>query len=164
MQIRLCGLDDLDRVEDILIHAKADMNARGLDFWDNIYPTRETYRHDIADKSLYGAFEGELLGVFTLNAEQEPEYSSLLWKYDGPVLVVHRLCIHPEHAGKGMATSLMQYAEQYAAENGYNAIRLDSYCDNERANRMYHRLGYEKAGYVTFRKGSFACFEKHIGK
>lgn len=164
MDIRLCTLKDLDRVENIIISAKADMNARGLEFWDDIYPTRETFRHDIAEKALHGAYDEELMGVMTLNEEQEPEYSALLWQYDGPALVVHRLVIHPDHAGKGIATKLMQYAEEFAAKNGYNAIRLDSYCDNARANKMYHTLGYEKAGTVTFRKGTFVCFEKRVGK
>jgi hypothetical protein len=33
---------------------------------------------------------------------------------------------------------------------------------NPRALRLYHGLGYQRAGEVTFRKGSFVCFEKRL--
>jgi ribosomal protein S18 acetylase RimI-like enzyme len=164
LDIRLCNAADLDSVVVLIECAKADMHAHGLDFWDDIYPTREAFAGDIAEGTLYGAFEVQLLGVMVLNGHQDKEYEALVWKYGGRVAVVHRLCIHPAYKGRGIGRTLMQYAEELAAQKGFDAIRLDSYHGNERANKMYDGLGYEKAGSVYFRKGEFTCFEKRVGK
>ncbi len=91
------------------------------------------------------------------------EYGSIGWNDGGRPLVMHRLCISPSLQGKGLAKHLVRFAEQYARENGYGSIRLDAFIDNERALRLYDSLNYQRKGTVTFRKGSFYCYEKTIG-
>ncbi len=58
----------------------------------------------------------------------------------------------------------MEFAEQTAAIQGYDTIRLDAFQQNSGAIALYERLGYRIAGVVQFRKGSFFCMEKVVKK
>ncbi|WP_422674184.1 GNAT family N-acetyltransferase [Caldifermentibacillus hisashii] len=68
----------------------------------------------------------------------------------------------PKFQGAGIATKLLNFAEQFGKENNYSAIRLDSFTENKGACRLYEKRGYEKRGFVTYRKGDFICFEKKL--
>lgn len=58
----------------------------------------------------------------------------------------------------------MEFAEEKAEREGYQAIRLDAFTGNPPALALYDHRGYRKAGTVLFRKGWFFCFEKEIIK
>ncbi|MNN72431.1 putative acetyltransferase [compost metagenome] len=75
---------------------------------------------------------------------------------------MHRLAVHPEVQGKGIARKLIAFAEEYARQSGYSSIRLDTYSKNTRALALYPSLGYERRGEVFFphRAVSFPVFEK----
>jgi ribosomal protein S18 acetylase RimI-like enzyme len=85
----------------------------------------------------------------------------LTWEAnDGKFLIVHRLCIHPDYQGRGLAKALMQFAEEYALKNGYASIRMDTFITNKAALGLYNALGYRRAGQLVFSRGHFQVFEK----
>ncbi len=143
----------------------AAMDAKGIRQWNKDYPGRENIIKDIERQELYCIGEGEeVQGVITLNDIQDPQYKDINWKYEGKILVVHRLAAHPAYQGKGIGVRLMQFAEDYGAENGYDAIRLDGYEGNPRSMAFYRKLGYMETGFVQFDYQSMrcVCFEKKI--
>ena len=140
------------------------MNTQNIYQWDDIYPSYALLKEDIHNKTLF-VFKnkGHIVGITVLNEQQEPEYQNISWKYqEGKVLVVHRLCIHPNFQGQGIAKQLMTFTEQYAKSNNYNSIRLDAFKQNENAVLLYKNRKYHQAGIVNFRKGAFYCFEKNV--
>jgi GNAT superfamily N-acetyltransferase len=157
---------DLDQIMTLIADVIAGLRARGIDQWDEIYPDRNIITADLAAGTLSIAEgDGGLLGMIVLNEHQEPQYASVDWRFQsGRCLVVHRLCVHPEAEGKGVATALMAFAEATGRGLGYGAVRLDAFTGNPRAVALYERLGYRKAGEVTFRKGRFYCYEKLFPK
>ena len=138
--------------------------ASGSDQWDDVYPDAGTIAEDMRSGSLYMAMESSACaGVVVLNEMQSPEYGSIRWLSDGPrVLVVHRLAVRPDRQGCGIAGAMMDFAEQYAAANQYDSIRLDAYTGNPRALALYEGRGYVCTGQVCFsrRKLPFNCYEK----
>jgi GNAT superfamily N-acetyltransferase len=168
VSVQLAGPADLDAVTALLGACVREMQARGLDQWDDVYPTRATLAADIAAGTLYRAARagsGDVIGSFTLNTTQDPEYADVPWQItDGPVAVVHRLMVHPTIQRQGLGSHLMRVAEQRAYELGYRAMRIDTYKKNGRALALYRSLGYAERGDVCFRKGVFACFEKRLGR
>ena len=162
--VQLAAPADLDAVAALLAACVSEMQARGLDQWDDVYPTRATLAADIAGGTLYGAARaGDVVGSFTLNTIQDPEYGDVPWQIlDGPVAVVHRLMVHPSVQRAGLGRHLMRVAEQRAYDLGFRAMRLDTYKMNDRALALYRSLGYAERGDVRFRKGVFACFEKAL--
>jgi ribosomal protein S18 acetylase RimI-like enzyme len=56
----------------------------------------------------------------------------------------------------------MAFIEETLRARGVKAVRLDAFSLNPFALRLYERLGYEKTGEVTFRKGLFYLYEKDL--
>jgi GNAT superfamily N-acetyltransferase len=168
VDVRLAVSADVDALVALLGDCVREMNARGLDQWDDVYPTRATLAADVVAGTLYrairrdggGADSGALLGSFTLNQTQDPEYAEIAWQFTKPpIAVVHRLMVHPDAQRAGLARLMMRFAEQRARTLGFHAIRLDAFKKNDRALALYRSLGYAERGDVRFRKGAFACFE-----
>ena len=163
--MRLATEYDLNAVVLLLKDCIADMRRAGIDQWDDVYPSHQTLISDIRAGAMHLGLQDRetLVGALVLNEFQNAEWDQAHWTITGvPILVVHRLMVHPTHQGKGIARDLMRFSETWARANGYGAIRLDAFSANPRALRLYHRLGYRDAGGASFRKGPFRCFEKEI--
>lgn len=139
------------------------MRGDGIDQWDEIYPDEATLSADLANRDFLLLMQGEtLLSAVVVNAEQPPEYESVEWRIretDSPG-VIHRLCVSAEAQGKGLGAKTLRAAERFAFARGHRCVRLDAFSKNPRALRLYESAGYRKAGSVTFRKGTFFCYEK----
>jgi len=164
MKIRVAKLEDITSIISLIEASIEHMNNNGIYQWDSVYPNDTVLKQDIIDESLF-VIEDEknILGIVALNEHQDPEYDEIDWKHKSDkILVVHRLSVHPDSQGKGIAKRLMDFAEKYADENKYFSIRLDAFKDNKIAVSLYENRDYDKVGVVTFRKGLFYCFEKRI--
>jgi len=166
--VRPAEAADLDDLLALLRACVGDMQARGLDQWDDVYPDRATLVDDIRARTLYLASRAHapwLLGALTLNQRQDPEYADVAWQIlVEPIAVVHRLMVHPTAQRSGLGRFLMRFAEREAHRLGFRAIRLDTMDANARALAFYRALGYRPAGGVRFRKGTFTCFERRVAE
>jgi len=142
----------------------ADMQAHGIDQWDESYPTEEMVSDDIQCQSLYGIKDEEgFIAIVTIDERGVPEYNEVKWlTQDGSSLFVHRLAVHPKWHRKKIATTLMDFAEQLANDKHYASIRLDVYSGNFRGVGLYESCGYKRTGQVYFRgmEKPFICYEK----
>lgn len=153
----------LSQALDVLDTVKNHMIQQGLDQWDEHYPNQDTLTSDLHKQQAYIYLEqGEILAYMVLNEEYDIEYDDLVWSTKTPFLVIHRLFVNPKAQGKGISSQMILYAEQYAKEHHYNAIRFDAYSLNATANAIYIKKGYQLVGTVRFRKGIFNCYEKNI--
>jgi ribosomal protein S18 acetylase RimI-like enzyme len=157
---------DVAAVMEIVALCIRQMHDAGSDQWDNIYPDRAVIDSDVQSGCLFVFRDGEsIAGAIVLNEIQSPEYTTVNWRLPDPrPLVIHRLCVRPDWQSKGAGRQLMDFAENFAATNGYASIRLDTYTGNPRAVALYERRGYQIAGYIRFprRKLPFICFERSI--
>ncbi len=154
----------LELIPDLITACIADMESQGINQWDDNYPTLDYFEKDIYNKALH-VIEGEneLIGIITFDEFQDEEYKDVQWLTDGGKnLVIHRLVVDPKWQGRGIAQSLMDYAENYAIANGYISIRLDAFSANPRVLRFYEKRGYTKTGQIFFprRDIPFNTFEK----
>ena len=165
MEILPAALRDAPSVMRIIDACKRHMQAGGSDQWDDVYPDLCVVEQDARTGTLFVLRDSsEPVGAVCLNEVQPAEYALLPWRYQGRILVIHRLCVLPERQGTGASRVLMDFAEGYAARHGYDAIRLDTYIGNPRALALYDRRGYRRAGQVSFprRRLRFECFERAI--
>ena len=164
MNIKAAGPEDLKNIMSLVQTIIKDMQNNGSDQWDALYPDIQTITDDLGKKSLYLLRDQKKCpAMVVLNEEQDKEYKTVNWSVvNGPVLVIHRLCVNPEWRGKGLANRLMDFAEEFAVKHGYKSIRLDAYSVNPAAVGLYIKRGYRKVGHVFFprRKYPFYCFEK----
>lgn len=135
------------------------------------YPTEATAHTALEAGTLYVGAEGaDVWGAVNLNGEQLPEYSAIPWSIpvkDHQVGVIHTLCIHPDHSGRGYAREIVAFCEAEARRLGKTVIRLDTWEHNAPANRLYSSLGYRYAGVAEFFFQGFVrenlnCYEKAL--
>lgn len=141
------------------------MRDNGIDQWDENYPDREVIVNDLQTETLFAYREGDVvLGIVVLNESQDEEYGEINWSTseDDRNVVVHRLAVRPDQQGKGLGRRLMDFAEQWARDNHYDAIRLDTYSQNPRNQRFYTNRGYRDLGpvYLKYkREHPYYCYE-----
>ncbi|MGB0423378.1 MAG: GNAT family N-acetyltransferase [Flavobacteriales bacterium] len=159
-------IEDLETVFNIYKASKRLLEQNGIFQWTNKYPTPTIIENDLKQGYLYLLKKGsDVLGAINLSQEQEDEYDSINWQFDGEkALVVHRLVINPLFRNQGHASTLMGYAEDYASKLNYSSIRLDAYSHNQDVIKFYKNRGYLVRGDVHFpgRKYPFHCMEKGL--
>jgi ribosomal protein S18 acetylase RimI-like enzyme len=163
MKIRFACPEELDILHGIVRVATRQMDEQGIPQWDEIYPNKDILSQDLNRRDMHIIeVRDQAAGFIVMNEDQSPEYASIQWMYPGRALVIHRLTILPAYQRNGLATQLMDFAEEKAAIGGYDCIRLDAFTRNPAAFNLYQNRGYRKAGVVQFRKGEFYCYEKKI--
>lgn len=164
MEITQAEKEDLPEVMVLIDECIEDMESKGIHQWDDQYPTPDIFSRDIGNKSLYIVRDNDkIIGSLVLTDEEEPEYKTVAWAVkNGKYLIVHRLAVHPNWQNKGIATKLMEYAEEFALANGFSSIRLDTYSKNPLGLKFYEQLGYIRCGEIFFptHKLPFFCYEK----
>ena len=164
----MISLGKPNEVDEITALTKAcgkHMRDNGIDQWDENYPDRSNIENDIACQTLFAyRDENKIIGIVVLNETQDEEYSDIEWltKPGSKNLVVHRLAVLPGYQGRGIARTIMDHAEQFAATNGYESIRLDTFSQNPRNQRFYTNRGYTDLGpvYLKYKKDHpYYCYE-----
>ena len=161
---RMADIDDLDDIFRIVENAVKQMEHEKIHQWDSIYPTKEDFSNDIRKKQLYiGIINDKIVVVYALNKECDEQYKSGEWQYIGNNYnVIHRLCVSPDYQNKGIARATLLHIEKELELLGIKAIRLDVFCENPYALKLYSNNGYHKVGIAYWRKGKFLLMEKLI--
>ena len=166
MRIRLATDEDLPALMALVRRVVPLMRATGNLQWDESYPNESVFQRDIDLGRLWVAdVDASLAGVAAITTDQEPDYAQVGWDIDEPAIVVHRLAVDPAFRGAGVATALMQKAEQVAEERSIAILRVDTNTQNETTQRLFPKLGYQLAGEISlkFRPGlRFLCYEKRL--
>lgn len=163
--IRKAIVKDITPVKRITEACARHMIANGIYQWNEHYPDLAVLKKDINQESLYVyEIENEIIGCVMFSFEMDDFYSAIDWLTPNKKqLYVHRLAVHPEQQGKGIARELMDFGEQLAKENNCLSVRLDTFSKNPRNNRFYNARDYKKVGEVFFEQKSphpFYCYEK----
>src|SRR5271154_3888040 len=157
---------DIPAIMQIVRRVVPLMRAAGNLQSDDDYPNPEAFAKDIAAAQLWVAELGlRIAGMAALTTDQEPEYAQVGWDITTPAVVVHRLAVHPDLQGLGVAAALMQQAEQVARDRGIRELRVDTNSENPATQRLFPKLGYRFVGEIglAFRPGlRFLCYEKHL--
>lgn len=164
MEFSIAARRDLPEVQSLYRAAIARMREQGIDQWDAIYPAADVLEADVTSGEMeVGRLEGAIRVAFSLSERCDAEYTLCAWRYpEARCCVLHRLCVHPEAQGRGVAGETMAHIESALLLRGYETLRLDAFSQNPYALRLYENLGYERVGEVRFRKGLFYFYEKWL--
>jgi GNAT superfamily N-acetyltransferase len=165
--IRLAKSSDLYHLMELVRRAVPLMRAAGNLQWDDAYPNEDIFARDIDLEELWVAepAPGIIAGVAAITTDQSPEYVGVGWNIHEPAIVIHRLAVDPEYRGAGIASALLQRAEQVARDRGITRLLIDTSAENEPAQRLTIRSGYKFAGEIMlhFRPGlRVFCYEKSL--
>jgi ribosomal protein S18 acetylase RimI-like enzyme len=162
--IRKGKLEDIEAIMSLTKDCAKAMIARGVYQWNEHYPNKLAFENDVTRNELYVLeIEGVIRGTIVISTFMDNEYIPITWLTKNMNnIYIHRLAIHPELQGKGFAQQLMDFAEQYAIDNNYASIRLDTFSQNKRNQKFYELRGYKRLGDIYFPKQSeypFHCYE-----
>ncbi|WP_180953715.1 GNAT family N-acetyltransferase [Bacillus sp. T33-2] len=159
--------EDLASIDVMFGDCKEYLESRGILQWDETYPNREYFEKALEGEEIFILkMDGQILGTMVLDEWQAPEWSEAGWtELNGKPLILHSFCVHPSSQGGGYGGTMLQFAEEFARQQGYSALRLDAYSGNESAVKFYEKRGYRKTGEVIMgqkRPGHqlYYCYEK----
>ena len=162
--IRIGKISDIDQILKITKACAKSMIDAGIYQWNDHYPNKSAFENDVKRNELYVLeLDKQVIGCVVITTIMDKEYIPVKWLTpNGNNIYIHRLAIYPELQGKGYAQQLMDFAEQYAIENNYTSIRLDTFSQNKRNQLFYELRGYRKLEDIYFPKQSthpFHCYE-----
>lgn len=138
MDIKKCGIDDLDRLAVQSMQAAVDMRQGSP--WGDVEESPELLEDERRNMERYltgGKYEvyeflvdGEVVGHIAVNLER---------KYPG--VSVEGFFIRREFRRRGYGTQALRTLMEYLGET---AIDLDVYCWNERAIAFYRHFGFQE--------------------
>lgn len=85
--------------------------------------------------------EGRIIGV-------------ILTGHDGRRAIVHHMCVHPDYRCKGIATMLVQRAEEALRKEGITKVFGLVFKDNDTANIFWEKQGYTLRTDLNYRNKS----------
>jgi len=166
MLIRKATIADISGIMQIIKAVVPIMRAAGNLQWDDVYPNPEVFESDIALGQLWIAvIDNVVVGVAAITTEQYPEYADVGLDTTETAIVVHRLAVHPQFGGKGVAAALLKQAEVVATDQGISILRIDTNTSNQATQALFPKVGYQYMGEIglDFRPGlRFCVYEKRI--
>lgn len=166
-KLRKATTAEIPQIWDILQQAIARRKEDGSNQWQDGYPNPEVIKNDIDKNAGFVLTEGEtIIGYTALLISDEPEYDKIVgkWLTNNDFVVFHRVAISEDHLGKGLATKLVGFIEDFAISNKIYSIKADTNFDNFAMMKVFEKLGYVYCGEVYFRGSARKAYEKIITK
>ena len=165
IKIELAEINDINYIMKMIHDCANDLIDKNIFQWNEKYPSRDIFLSDIEKKNLFILKNNSgIIGCIALSHEKDIEYTDVKWlTKDDKNLYLHRLAVDPKFQKKGIGKLLMDFAEDFARDNKFKSVRLDTFSKNERNNRFYRSRKYTKLDDVYFLNQSefpFHCYEK----
>ena len=162
--IRKANSSDLNKLLQITRSCARAMELKNIFQWNDGYPSFSAFENDIINNWLYVIInDKEIIGCICISDFMDKEYESVKWltKNDNNIYI-HRLAVTPTHQRMRYAQKMMSFAEDFARENKYLSVRLDTFSKNVNNQTFYQKRGYKKLGNIFFPNQSespFYCYE-----
>ena len=150
--IRKAIISDIDDIVNIIDNVVPIMNSNNNYQWSvGVYPLRADFEKDIVNDILWVAIDdnvNNVIGVVALDHICPLEYKDAGVDITSKCIVPHRLAVHPNHQGKGIALSLMNKAMELAKTSNYSYVRVDTNIINDKMQNMFTKLGFVNKGLI----------------
>ena len=157
MKIRRSNMGDISAIMEIIADAQSLLASRGVDQWQDGYPTADIIAQDIAKSESYIIEnDGVIIATAVISFAGEVTYNSIdgAWLNDNSYVVVHRLAVRNSALRSGLARQMMLYVEELALQSGVNNIRVDTHNDNIAMQSLLNNLGFVFCGEITLLSGA----------
>ncbi|MCK5762423.1 MAG: GNAT family N-acetyltransferase [Candidatus Izimaplasma sp.] len=145
----LATCKDLLEIDNLAILVINDMRDSNIPQWKKGYPSYADFKQDIDDNILYIYKEdNKILGTITFLKENDPAYKTINSWLKEKSIVIHRMMVHPQAHGKGIATRLLNKAISYGIENKYESIKIDTHLENYKMRNFLKKNGFIEIEYL----------------
>lgn len=166
MQFRKTEWSDIDRIMQILAEGRASLAALGIDQWQGGYPHRDAIELDVRNGDSYVLVDanGLVFATAMIGFTGESDYDRIVngsWltdcsSSDPHYGVVHRVAVASDFQGRGIASYLIEQAEDMVATCDFASVRIDTHPGNKPMRRLLEKRGYTECGtiYISHAEGS----------
>ncbi len=153
MQLRKATMADFDQIITILKDGANQLAERGVNQWQGDYPSKGQIEEDIEHgwAFLAESDDHETVGAIAIVDGPDHVYDHLDGKWicdTDNYVVIHRVAIKSNHAGKGYATQLLQAVINDIKDNReeIDSVRIDTHEDNKAMQHLIDKMGFTKVG------------------
>jgi len=160
--IRRATTNDVDTIVAMREEASAWLESRGINQWQNAWPTQDAQEQRISASIAAGETwmltdNGTEVATVALDNFADPQLWTPLERAQ-PALYMHRLIVRRTHAGLGV--HVLDWASAKAAEIGRNWLRIDVWTNNLPLQRYYRRHGFRHVRTIQSDYPSGALFQR----
>ena len=157
-------INDLDSLLKITSACAFHMEKQNIFQWNSHYPNSNAFEEDIKREELFVyKINGDVIGCISVSTLMDDVYKHVSWLTPSiNNIYIHRLAVHPDFQGIGIARKLMDFAEQKSKIEKRTSVRLDTFSKNLRNRKFYEHRGYKRLENIFFLKQSehpFYCYE-----
>ena len=166
--IRKATFDDIESIEDTYNeHFKYEIEYGAFTvFKKGIYPTGKDAEKAVSAGTLYVYEEdSNIAGSIIVDKTQPIEYEEIFGGQNytnDEAMIIHLLMVRPSMAGKGIASSLIRYAEELARNHSCKVLRLDTGEQNIPAVSLYKKMGFQSVATASMKVGAAIEHSGHL--
>lgn len=147
--------DSLDALTALLHRAYARLGAMGLNYTAVDQSVDVTAQRVAGGQCFVAEQEGRIVGTVTVggawDVQRVPGARDCAWYLRRDVAHLHQLGVEPAQRGHGIGGALIDACEQWAREQGFAAIALDTAAPATHLRERYARHGYRDADEIQWR-------------
>lgn len=143
MIFREAKAEDLPQIKDMFIEIIDDMNANGIEIWDEIYPC-SYFAKDVEQGRLCVLCDGEtIVSALVLADGKDEGEGNIVWKKPSSnALYILRFGVNVRYRNRGLGQRTIKQAAEFAKKRGANSLRLLVVDCNTPARKLYEKCGF----------------------
>lgn len=147
MRILSSNAEDVTTILELYDTATAYQKTKGAVQWPKFH--KDFVLKEIKEKKQWKlVINNEIVCVWA-HAFEDPQ----IWeeRSNEPAIYIHRIATNPTFRGKGLVTSIVEWAKEYAIKNNKHYVRMDTVGENKGLIQYYQRCGFEFLGLVKLK-------------
>jgi GNAT superfamily N-acetyltransferase len=144
-------LSDLDDIINIRNQASKRLKEDGIDQWQGIEPSRETFIKDIENKEAYVMIDQDkIIGIASLCLSNEEAYQDLV-DLKIKAVTIHRIAVHYDYLLKGLSKHWFEFFENQAKNLKRTRIYIDTHPNNFKMLSLLKKYHYTYMGQIEYK-------------
>lgn len=111
-------------------------------------------QHHISLRDEFDEYDGDRSKYIVILDDEYPVATCRFYELDEKTVLLGRVVVLPEYRGKHLGSMVINEAEKWISELGYEKVRIDS---RTVAVGFYEKLGYTKVDNEVIKSWSFDC-------
>lgn len=168
MEFRLAREIDRIEIEKIYEDGSIKLKSLGINQWQGQdKPNLDNFKELIENKNIFVLDDKEKVVSTVIIYDYDLDYEKNLdgkWSSPKAYLALHRIGTLSSERNKGYGRKIIEFAEDFAKENNYKSLRIDTHRENKTMQNILNLLGYNYVGLVYLDgKNERLAFEKILG-
>lgn len=145
--IRLAKIEDLKNIMIVIESARKQLKDAGSTQWnlEDGYPDATTFINDIVVNKVFIYEENNNICGCLVMCDKDESYDEYdIWDNNVKYVALHRMAVHKDHLGKGIAIKLLKHAIKEAD----CVVRGDTHKNNTAMISLFEKCGFSYKGEI----------------